>query len=1043
MDRYSFLADLSGRWAIHEQTARSFFPTISGVLAGNHFDKGDEPLKNRPYISGVSVEEFLPGNNSDTSDYDNAPKGSIAIIPLNGVMTRHSQFCGPVGMETMGKRIVEAASHQNISGVIIQADTGGGAMNAINPLKEAILSAKSFVPVIGFVDERLASAGLMALNHCDTLIASNNLCEIGSLGVMAAFQDFQPSKESDGIIFHKMYSDLSPLKNKSMEEALKGNYKRFIEKELNPAAEEAIAEFKSLRTVSDDDVFKGEMFYAKNALEIGLIDHIGNLEFAVKFTSDMANKKQSATPQSQINNRQANNLTPTNMNPKDIQVLLLAVGLSALEGKDDQFTLNAEQVTALENHFSKNHDAKFSNAGFSFDTEGNATANAETLIALNGTMTELMLTSMEAKQDARKADLKQAQEDFDKKLASQEKEFKDKLVEMGADPEKLDAKPTSGQNLTMKDYIKNATGFNKISADRPWNQAAAAKVQGHKAAFNSILANGISDSHVKTFIADFEKAASIDTTNMDAELGSYFREVAPDINEIYPDGEEISAIFPFASSGTQDIFTQISSYVSEHLQARNGGEWADKGSNEFQAESVRLKPWEVTRTFKREQIQQFMTNWLATKTKGTDPYQESFLMWFINYFRKAISTAERPRNAILGVYVVPATDVPGKSVHSMSGALKTAQDLVNDKIILPFKVGKGNYDILDSAGNVNKNHVFYKIEAMIKLMPQLRRDGWPWTVLMSKEDYRERNIFIKKGLAFDPNYQDQEKAFEYTGFSYKAVPYWPNGLYLITLEKNGIQLYRDKADDNRMHVERLKRNTYVHMDGASAFMFPITGKQFETEDELIASKGAEQFIFTNAEFGAYTPVDLLAGDTTPSVVVHNVLRTAENAGATVITTLDDSVVGQAIYIIGGSDTNPSTIASANTNFIGLTADITFNEGVVAKFIVTATGKFTLVDLYEQGEVGAIQFTADDATPSVSGGQLFITNTENTTGNEGITDFDDTEVGVQFTVLGGGGTFPSVITKAAKFAQISATWTGTDGESITLQKRTDGLFVEVI
>lgn len=59
---------------------------------------------------------------------------------------------------------------------------------------------------------------------------------------------------------------------------------------------------------------------------------------------------------------------------------------------------------------------------------------------------------------------------------------------------------------------------------------------------------------------------------------------------------------------------------------------------------------------------------------------------------------------------------------------------------------------------------------------------------------------------------------------------------------------------------------------------------------------------------------IAADDTTPAVSANSVFTTSANTGVTAITDLDSPDVGQLIYLIGGSDTNSSTIAdSGNFN----------------------------------------------------------------------------------------------------------------------------------
>ena len=331
---------------------------------------------------------------------------------------------------------------------------------------------------------------------------------------------------------------------------------------------------------------------------------------------------------------------------------------------------------------------------------------------------------------------------------------------------------------------------------------------------------------------------------------------------------------------------------------------------------------------------------------------------------------------------------------------------------------------------------------MIKRIPQNLRDAYTWDIYISKEDERQRNSFIKQVIASDANYKEQEQAESYSNFNIKSVPHWINGLIIITIPGNYEQAYREKGDDNRVYFGREKRETIVHMDGASLTAPNVTGRKYTTLAELQASKGLNQRIFTNGEFGAYTPIDIAPDAVALSVKVHNVLRTSENTAATVITGISDSYIGQTIYIIGGSSTEPSKIESGNAKFVGLTADIIFNEGVIAKFIVTGTDKFTLVEVpMQESVIGAISFAADDATPSIYGGSKFVTSASNTAALN-ITNFDSATLGKQFKILGGGGTETTTINKVGNFSLISANWTGSVGKEITLIKRSDGKFLEI-
>jgi hypothetical protein len=85
---------------------------------------------------------------------------------------------------------------------------------------------------------------------------------------------------------------------------------------------------------------------------------------------------------------------------------------------------------------------------------------------------------------------------------------------------------------------------------------------------------------------------------------------------------------------------------------------------------------------------------------------------------------------------------------------------------------------------------------------------------------------------------------------------------------------------------------------------------------IIGETGDNDLCYMNSQL--YTaPKTIADGDATPSVAGGNIFTTSENTGATEITDLDDPIAGQTVTIIGGSDTNSSTIADGgNFNLSG-------------------------------------------------------------------------------------------------------------------------------
>jgi protease IV len=217
--------------------------------------------------------------------FDDAPKGSIAIIPIKGTMLKDDTWCS-YGMETMGGLLREAADHPNIEGAILDIDSGGGSVDAVAPLVSAIrYSQDNGFPVVAFAD-LAASAAYWVASEADMIIASNDIsAEFGSIGVMVSFADMKPMYEAQGIKFHTVYAPESTHKNLAFENALKGDYQLLQDEVLSPVAKAFQKTVKTNRpdiNTSIEGILNGKMFYAKDALKNGMIDKIGTIETAMK-----------------------------------------------------------------------------------------------------------------------------------------------------------------------------------------------------------------------------------------------------------------------------------------------------------------------------------------------------------------------------------------------------------------------------------------------------------------------------------------------------------------------------------------------------------------------------------------------------------------------------------------------------------------------------------------------------------------------------------------------------------------------------------------
>jgi protease IV len=275
---------IRGKWLLDPQTALSYFPLIDSLLQGKVVELDGEPE--------YKIQAISPRGES-FSVYDDAPEGSIAIVSLRGTMVKEDSWCD-VGTETIAANITEAFQHKNISALILKTNSGGGAVDAVPPMLDAIKSSTK--PIVSFVDDMAASAAYYVASHTNSIIASNDISAmIGSIGVMIQFADYQEYYKSKGIKVHTVYAPESTAKNQAFEEALKGNYELIQKELLSPLAQKFQAAIRESRKGKLDEtvegVMAGKMFFADDALKAGLIDSIGNFDTALALANQLAAKQ--------------------------------------------------------------------------------------------------------------------------------------------------------------------------------------------------------------------------------------------------------------------------------------------------------------------------------------------------------------------------------------------------------------------------------------------------------------------------------------------------------------------------------------------------------------------------------------------------------------------------------------------------------------------------------------------------------------------------------------------------------------------------------
>lgn len=224
------------------------------------------------------------------------PPNSVFVLDVRGAIMKESS-CFSYGTEDYTQLLNAAYANPNVVGAILLMDSPGGQLSGTPSFYDAVRNPIKPTGVV-INEGMIASAAYWIACGADFIYASQKSDSIGSIGVFVRLRDARQAMENAGIKSWEVYSDRSPEKNLPVREALDGK-PELLKAELNKAADLFRAAVEAgrgdkLKPATDKvDVFKGAMFSADEAIDLGLIDGFGDLYSAIEKIYELADASKS------------------------------------------------------------------------------------------------------------------------------------------------------------------------------------------------------------------------------------------------------------------------------------------------------------------------------------------------------------------------------------------------------------------------------------------------------------------------------------------------------------------------------------------------------------------------------------------------------------------------------------------------------------------------------------------------------------------------------------------------------------------------------
>ena len=236
-------------------------------------------------ISGGSYYQVLQDEKKAKTS-----ENKIAVVVARGTIMDGDQPPGTIGGDSTSRLIKNAYEDEAVKAIVLRVDSGGGGVFASEVIRQELLKAQEKgIKVIASMGNVAASGGYWISTNADEIWASHNTIT-GSIGIFGLLPTVDKSLENigintDGVSTGKLDASGDPTKG------LSPMFKNIIQAEIEHGYDKFItlvSESRGIDKKQVDNIAQGRVWAGETALELGLVDQLGNIKDAINRAAELA-----------------------------------------------------------------------------------------------------------------------------------------------------------------------------------------------------------------------------------------------------------------------------------------------------------------------------------------------------------------------------------------------------------------------------------------------------------------------------------------------------------------------------------------------------------------------------------------------------------------------------------------------------------------------------------------------------------------------------------------------------------------------------------
>jgi len=212
-------------------------------------------------------------------------KDAVAVIPIYGAISQgNSSRSWERGSQQIAKRITALAGKKEVKAIVLDINSPGGTVGAVQEIYSAILKAKAETkkPFIARFGEVSASGGYYVAAACDQIIAQPGTIT-GSIGVIFSVGNFEGLMKKVGfrseVIKSGKFKDIGSASREMTPEE-----RKLLQAMIDDSYDQFVTAVSAGRKMPADQVkllADGRIYTGRQGLEVKLVDSLGDLQDAI------------------------------------------------------------------------------------------------------------------------------------------------------------------------------------------------------------------------------------------------------------------------------------------------------------------------------------------------------------------------------------------------------------------------------------------------------------------------------------------------------------------------------------------------------------------------------------------------------------------------------------------------------------------------------------------------------------------------------------------------------------------------------------------